>query len=310
MPPKPAVAVAVPVGDPTAAVPVLQGEALKGAPRAVAPIIPAPIAPAANEAAVRSFLSRAKYNWPVGLQETFLASVNRCPVRYMIVDDSGSMATADGNLRVDNKIVRSSRWAELVDSMKFHAELAREGNLTTEFRLLNKSAPLVVSNSPQGQINYDKFLQCLHDSPSGGTPLCKHINDIVRQIQGMEDQLRQNGQRAVLVIATDGESSDGEIAAAMKPLARLPVWVVVRLCTDEDRIVQYWNNIDNELELEMDVLDDYCSEAAEIFKVNPWLTYGEPLHRMREFGVAVKEFDLLDEATLTKEQVRLTVRAM
>jgi hypothetical protein len=126
----------------------------------------------------------------------------------------------------------------------------------------------------------------------------------------MEDQLRQNGQRAVLVIATDGESSDGEIAAAMKPLARLPVWVVVRLCTDEDRIVQYWNNIDNELELEMDVLDDYCSEAAEIFKVNPWLTYGEPLHRMREFGVAVKEFDLLDEATLTKEQVRLTVRAM
>jgi hypothetical protein len=51
----------------------------------------------------------------------------------------------------------------------------------------------------------------------------------------------------VVVIATDGESSDGDIVTAMKPLKQLPCWVVIRLCTDQDSIVDYWNNIDSEL---------------------------------------------------------------
>ena len=40
----------------------------------------------------------------------------------------------------------------------------------------------------------------------------------------------------MLIIATDGESSDGSLAAAMKPLEQLPVSVVVRLCTNDDKV--------------------------------------------------------------------------
>ena len=39
------------------------------------------------------------------------------------------------------------------------------------------------------------------------------------------------------VIASDGEATDGDIAAALRPLRDLPAWVVVRLCTDDDRVV-------------------------------------------------------------------------
>ena len=51
----------------------------------------------------------------------------------------------------------------------------------------------------------------------------------------------------------------------------------------------------------MDVLDDFGSEAQEMDEKNPWMTYGLPIHRLREFGLHVKEFDVLDENKLTLE---------
>lgn len=56
-------------------------------------------------------------------------------------------------------------------------------------------------------------------SPSGGTPLCAQIREVVAQVQEMAPALRNNGQRAVVVIASDGESSDGDVAAALRPLS-------------------------------------------------------------------------------------------
>ena len=52
----------------------------------------------------------------------------------------------------------------------------------------------------------------------------------------------------------------------MRPLEKLPVWVVIRLCTDEDKMVTYWNNVDSDIELSMDVIDDHLGEAKEIHR--------------------------------------------
>jgi hypothetical protein len=46
---------------------------------------------------------------------------------------------------------------------------------------------------------------------------------------------------------------------------------VVRLCTDEGSVVEYWNGIDTELELEMDVLDDLSGNSYLQFAVTVWL---------------------------------------
>ena len=120
-------------------------------------------------------------------------------------------------------------------------------------------------------------------------------------------RLRNNNQTAVVCIFTDGASSDGDLVKAMKPLERLPCWVVIKLATDDDNVVNYWNSVDGELEIDMDVLDDYQSEAKEIYEHNPWLCYGLPLHRLREFGFKNKELDLIDEAPLSVNQMMWVV---
>jgi hypothetical protein len=53
----------------------------------------------------------------------------------------------------------------------------------------------------------------------------------------MEHELREYGQKATVVIATDGEATDGDVSDAMRPLQNLPVWVVIRLCTNEQAVV-------------------------------------------------------------------------
>ena len=130
--------------------------------------------------------------------------------------------------------------------------------------------------------------------PTGVTPLTNHIIDIHRTILPLAPQLRATGKRIVIVIATDGLPTDDygqsnnlarqQLTDSLRELEGLPIWIVIRLCTDEDNVVEFYNELDDNLELNMDVLDDFCGEAAEVYEHNSWLNYALPLHRMREMG--------------------------
>jgi hypothetical protein len=224
------------------------------------------------------------------------------------------MASTDGHMLCKGnggtKTIDCSRWEELTNSIRFHADLAEAAKAPTEFRILNDGVPVTIGTDNDEEGAYQRLMEMLDASPGGGTPLCAHVIQIIQDIRCIENDLRQNRQKVVVIIATDGKSSDGDMAAAMRPLKHLPVWVVVRLCTDSQRVVKYWNAIDSQLELDMDVLDDLFCESYEITHTNPWLTYGEPLHKMREFGVSLKEMDLIDEKVLSSEQMRAVVAAM
>ncbi len=81
--------------------------------------------------------------------------------------------------------------------------------------------------------------------------------------------------------------------------------VILRLCTEEKEVIQYWDNIDNQIELDIDVIDDQLGDAKQVNIVNGWLVYGEPIHRLREFGSSMKELDIIDESTMSSEQMRM-----
>merc|ERR1712038_178320 len=66
-----------------------------------------------------------------------------------------------------------------------------------------------------------------------------------------------------------------------------------------EHIVNFYNDLDKQLELSIEVLDNYTDEATEMHDSNPWLNYTLQLHRMREMGFQKRLFDVLDERPLT-----------
>ena len=141
--------------------------------------------------------------------------------------------------------------------------------------------------------------------PGNTTPLSVQVEKLVHTLRPVAAEMVKADERATVVIATDGiPNSPGNFLHQMKQLQQLPVWVIVRLCTSEDNIVEYWSNLDKSLEAPLEVLDDLQGEAREVSRCNSWLTYAPQLHTARMFGLRNLLFDRLDEAPLSPSQVK------
>lgn len=273
---------------------------------------------------------------PAGLRKTLISNAHdTIAKRFWIIDNSGSMSLSDGHLTsVDhgNHDAEScTRWDEVSETVSCHAQLASALAAPTEFRLLNppKHGGPLIRGPQRFRVGYglnsqkQRAKDCklansimLRNSPSGRTPIAETIKDIRRDIVQMLPQLGDS--KVCIVIATDGcnynaqnaglevneEERNQEMVEALESLQGLPVCVVVRLCTDHKPVVGFYNSLDENSRIDIDVLDDHIAEADEVFEHNPWLNYALVLHRMREMGQDCRLFDLLDERPLTQKEVR------
>lgn len=255
--------------------------------------------------------------WPLGLCNAARMSLEEFPLRIWVVDNSGSMQANDGSRFVQGRKLRSTRWQELGDTVLSIAELTTTLGARTDFHFLNPQAGgkkyVSVGSSagssavpPAGPtVGMDQLRALMSSSAGGGTPLAESVNHICDMVERGADKLRAHGQRVVVVLATDGLPNNKQtFLAAMQRLQRLPVWVVVRLCTNDDSVTDYYSDLDKNLEAPLEVLDDICGEAAEVRQKNGWLAYGPPLHQLREWGLSEKLFDLLDEQALIPSQLK------
>lgn len=260
--------------------------------------------------------------FPRGLALEMGTTRSLFPIRFWILDNSGSMLTNDGaTLRGKNRVT-CTRWAELEETVNFHAEFAATIEATSVFRLLNdpghrcESVEFSVGEGggkfAQDEVQAAKRIMrsC---QPTGPTPLTAHIYKIADHVSAMADEMRARGLKAVLILATDGlpTSREGissrefsqEFIRALQQLQTLPIWLVVRLFTDEEEVVDFYNGLDMQLEMNMEVIDDFFNEAKEIYKCNRWLNYARPIHTCREIGYQNRIFDLLDERPLNQDEV-------
>lgn len=132
-------------------------------------------------------------------------------------------------------------------------------------------------------------------------------------IQREAARLTSRGQMVYLTIATDGlpttVTGGNDNLRMIEELKRitsmLPVQLVIRLCTDDASVVQFYNRVDEEYELPLDILDDFQSEANEISDVgNGFFVYTPIIHRIREAGTLFKLLDALDEYKFSQLEMR------
>uniref|UniRef100_A0A7S4VIL9 VWFA domain-containing protein n=1 Tax=Ditylum brightwellii TaxID=49249 RepID=A0A7S4VIL9_9STRA len=266
--------------------------------------------------------------YTTGLAKSLVENRIAFPLRIWIIDNSGSMQKPDGHRIVETtsktsvKTVPCTRWEEIRECVNYHVQMAALIEAPTTFRFLNAPgggiatqefsiAQSGVAYIQQDVMNASSIMTKAR--PGGVTPLTQHMMDIHRDVTSMAPQLTAEGKRVVIVIATDGLPTDeqghgGEyikqqFVQSLRTLEGLPIWVVIRLCTDEEDVVNFYNDLDEQLELSIEVLDDFMGEAEEIYECNPWLNYALPLHRLREWGYHDRVFDMLDERKLTKSEL-------
>jgi len=110
--------------------------------------------------------------------------------------------------------------------------------------------------------------------PGGNTHIRRLIIEIHKEVLEMKEELEANNQLVAIILATDGlptdeRGQDGDeqseaLVQCLQMLEGLPVWVIIRLCTDDEEVVDFYNGLDWRIDdLTMDVLDDYVMEAKE-----------------------------------------------
>ena len=181
----------------------------------------------------------------------------------LILDDSGSMNTPLQNQGGASAFAKSvTRWDELKQTVGIIVDIGavmdRDG---LDIYFLNRATLSHVTSSAQ--------LDAVFASPAAGltpiTPVLQHVLAAKKAI-AVERKL-------LVVIATDGAPTNvrGEVdTAALKhvltserDINRVHVQFVA--CTDDDSTVAYLNEWDNKIP-NVDVVDDYHSERAEVLK--------------------------------------------
>lgn len=244
-------------------------------------------------------------HYPPGIQTRMMRGTNE--LRVWIIDNSGSMTNSDGNGINRNKTmveVGWERYEELKQTIEFVAEFSNTTKSRVKYFLLN-DVPYRgtdVSEFETGVWTTDREKQdemtrveaIMSDRPTYATPLIVKANEAIQFIQ----REKGNYERVYLMIASDGEPSDGnvrDLGHILRQVDKRKLHIVVRICTDNEGVNTFWNRLEMDSELRLDCVDDFKGESQEIYNINDWINYGLELHRFREWGTDEHLFDLIDE---------------
>eukprot|EP01084_Bolivina_argentea_P035436 65732_1 len=154
---------------------------------------------------------------------------------------------------------------------------------------------------------YDILIQNILSEYSirGDTPLDVITQYFGRNLGKFIDCSKYKNKAICYNIVTDGEPNNkSKFEKELRYLANnYNIFLVINLCTEDDGIVDYYNELDTKIGKELsgcDVIDDLESEQKEIVSVgNTFFVYCEEIHICRMAGCYSIIGDLMDEQRLS-----------
>lgn len=234
---------------------------------------------------------------PPGLLSSVFGSYRSCHSRVWLLDNSVRMKTRDchiarsqrSSIEADRRGGDATRWDELKDCVLFHANMSSKCWIPTKFFLVNDPSSssndeewhrgrkfTICSARPRDVPGELDEVQRNMDNPGlnqNRCPLRYCIETLRRSLEGEASRLESEGRHVTLVICTQGRPTtrDGmtgsemmrDLQRELMSLSKLPVRIIIRLCTDSEEVREMYNSMDANLD-SLDVLDDYWGEVRYI----------------------------------------------
>eukprot|EP00594_Rhizosolenia_setigera_P005866 CAMPEP_0178944674 /NCGR_PEP_ID=MMETSP0789-20121207/3291_1 /TAXON_ID=3005 /ORGANISM="Rhizosolenia setigera, Strain CCMP 1694" /LENGTH=438 /DNA_ID=CAMNT_0020624441 /DNA_START=1322 /DNA_END=2638 /DNA_ORIENTATION=- len=218
-----------------------------------------------------------------------------------------------------------SRWSEVKDCLAYHIQVSSLLQTPSRFQLLNdpgrskglkqhfsiaENTAVFIKDEIEDSLNLIDQIQ-----PCGYSPLIHAVREAYDVVYPMKDRLQTSNQKVSIVFLTDGLPSDEfgvstkdamlEFSCALRQLEQLPVYIVIRLCSSDKKVIDFYKRLDRTLMRPLDVVQDFFSETKIVQTYQKWLTYPRSMHQCREMGCFdSRVMDTLNERRLTLEETR------
>jgi uncharacterized membrane protein YgcG len=198
--------------------------------------------------------------FPAGLASLMLENAEKCPVRILLIDNSGTMNADDATMVTQSsgkiQTTECTRWEALTSCLVWHAEMAAWLQNPTVLRLLQDPGanigPQQIGISSSRHYSSSEELKRMKQlfratRPNGpaSTTLCEHMEDVLSSISEMVPTLTQQDRRLMLCVFTDSIPLDeqGNFGQFLSMLRGWPVQVVLRLSTADERVLQFYRSL-------------------------------------------------------------------
>lgn len=259
---------------------------------------------------------------------------DKCEFAVYVIDNSGSMEYyLDGKTFIqdrDGRIVKQdcqTRWTEACVKTLEIAKYNIRREMPASYYLLNPMDDEWLQDrdyiiiDPSQLSRHDKLeaIKTLektllsYKNIRGNTPLDRITHYFAND---RDSFITKEAGIVCYNVITDGEPNNKEnFEFQLRELSRSQkVWLVINLCTEDQRVVDYYNSLDTKLGYElsgMDVIDDLESEAQEVWdRGNRFFNYSQEIHVCRMAGCFSVVSDWMDEIQLKPHYVDKLIREL